>query len=286
MAYAGFDRADCPSLDMMARLKADTNLEWVGFYLPAPSQRGATWKGKRAALVAQGWGLTPIYVGQQLTGPGARNTSSAQGATDGADAFDKMKAEGFARGSWVYLDLENGPPFTMLQKGYVAAWVDTVESFGYRAGVYCSYLFAGEVKALCPTARIWVFHLKVAKIAAHLVDGLRFPELDPANSGFAGAVIWQFDDEARLSVFGDLACDLDSSTMRDPSAPAAVASTPTRPPGPYLPPPSDVPSSLPIPAPANETSSGMVLAYAGIAIAIVAIAVFVYFAFFHGTPAP
>ena len=283
MAYAGFDRADCPSLDMMARLKADTNLEWCGFYLPAPSQRGATWKGKRAALVAQGWGLTPIYVGQQVTGPGARNTSSAQGATDGADAFDKMKAEGFARGSWVYLDLENGPPFTTLQKGYVAAWVDTVESFGYRAGVYCSYLFASEVKALCPTARIWVFHLKVAKIAAHPVDGIKFPQLDPANSGFAGAVIWQFDDEARLSAFGDLACDLDSSTMRDPGAPEANASTPTRPPGSYLPPPPDVPS-LPIPVAANNGSNlGLYLVGALIALALM---VGSYFLFAHSATPP
>ncbi len=220
MTYAGFDRADCPPLDMMARLKKETNLEWCGFYLPAPSQSGVTWRGKRAALTAQGWGFAPIFVGQQVTGPGSKNVTTTQGAADGVRACADMKAEGFPAGSWVYLDLENGPPFTTAQRGYVGAWIDAVRAGGFNAGVYCSYLFAGEVAALRQGVRLWVFHVQT--VSPHPVSGKAFPTPDMKACGYPQASIWQRDDEARLWDFGQLACDLDVSIMRDPSAPDAV----------------------------------------------------------------
>lgn len=224
MAYAGFDRADMPDLDVMERLKDSTNLEWVGYYLHAPSQSGATWKGKRAALVTQGWGLAPIFVGQEVVGPGSHLVTAAQGAIDGASACAAMVAEGFAGGSYVYLDLENGPPFTDGQKAYVGAWVDAVEKGGFKAGIYCSFLFAAEVKALRPQARIWVFHVRTT--AAHGVGGQAFPTPDPSTSGFADADLWQRDDESRLLAFEGLAVDLDDSRFRDPGAPDGDAVAP------------------------------------------------------------
>ena len=245
MAYAGFDRADCPDLAMMARLKAETNLEFCGFYLPAPSQRGTTWRGKRAALVAQGWGIAAIFVGQQVTGPGARNVTAEQGSIDGARADAAMAVEGFAPGSWVYLDLENGPPLTQAQVEYVRAWSSAVERGFYRAGVYCSYMFAAQVQSLLPSARLWVFH--VPSVAAHPVDGTTFPTPDPKTSGFAGAVIWQRADEARLTAFDNLACDLNSAMMRDPGAPADLHAPAPRPPAP-IPAPPDIPPPLPLPS--------------------------------------
>jgi hypothetical protein len=215
MAYAGFDRADCPEISFMAKLKAETNLAWCGFYLPAPSQAGTTWKGKRAALVAQGWGLAPVYVGQQVTGPGSHLVTAEQGTLDGAHAAQAMAAEGFPQKSWVYLDLENGPPLPYEQRDYVGAWVDAVEVNGYCAGVYCSFMLAANIASLRPSARIWAFHVRTT--SAHVVGGTTFASPDPATSGFAGASIWQLDDEARI--MGGLAVDLDSAAMRDPSAP-------------------------------------------------------------------
>ena len=256
MAYAGFDRSDMPDLAMMARLKRETNLEWTGFYLPAPSHPVSTWSGKRAALVAQGWGLASLFVGQQVTGPGSHHVSMIQGQVDGVRACQAMRAEGFPAGSWVYLDLENGPPFTDAQREYVGAWVDTVDDNGYRAGVYCSYLFAAQVALLRPSARIWTFH--VMSVQPHPVNGTLFPAPDPRLSGYHDAVAWQFQDEARLTAFGNLACDLDSAAMRDPSAPTpAVAPSPAtihapadvRPPAPF-PAPPDVPPVVARPTPA------------------------------------
>jgi hypothetical protein len=54
-----------PGDAVMAHLKQNPNLVWTGFYLgPAPSHSGASWMSRRDFLVASGWGLAPIYVGQ------------------------------------------------------------------------------------------------------------------------------------------------------------------------------------------------------------------------------
>jgi hypothetical protein len=109
---AGFDRSGYPGDPVMSWLKAKTNLQWCGYYLaPAPSHPDTTWMTRRAALSAAGWGIAPLYVGQQVTGPGSHNPSTATGTADGAQAAALMSAEGFDAGSCVYLDLENGAPF-------------------------------------------------------------------------------------------------------------------------------------------------------------------------------
>jgi hypothetical protein len=228
MAYAGFDRADCPDLSLMARLRAETNLVWCGYYLRAPSQAAVTWRGKRSTLIIQGWGLAPIYVGQETVGPGSHIVTAPQGTIDGAEAVSDMVNEGFPSGSWVYLDLENGPPFGNMQSGYVESWAASVEAGGYRAGIYCSFLFARQIKTLLPQARIWVYH--VVTVAPHPVDGTQLLAPEPATSGFAGATIWQHQDEARLTAFGDMACDLDSSVYADPSAPESPIASSVAPP--------------------------------------------------------
>ena len=77
--FAGFDRSDYPGDQVMSWLKANTNLVWCGYYLgPSPSHAGTTWMTRRAALAAAGWGVAPIYVGQQITGPGSHNPSTAR----------------------------------------------------------------------------------------------------------------------------------------------------------------------------------------------------------------
>ncbi len=58
MGFAGFDSLAYPGDDVMAWLKANTNLSFVGFYLaPAPSRPTSKWMGRRALLASQGWDL-------------------------------------------------------------------------------------------------------------------------------------------------------------------------------------------------------------------------------------
>lgn len=224
IGHAGFDASGYPGDATMAELKHTTNFEWCGFYLgPAPSHPDAGWMTKRATLKAQGWGFAPVYVGQQVTGPGEHMVTAAHGSEDGNNAAQLMLHAGFPSGGIVYLDLENGPPFGTAQQAYVGAWVDAVIEAGFSAGIYCSFLFAAEVAKLRPATRIWAFH--VPTVSLHRVAGTKFPTPDPATSGFAGAAIWQLDDSAEISVGGKtLLVDLDSADTADPSAPIPTPS--------------------------------------------------------------
>lgn len=221
--FAGFDRSEYPGDAVMAWLKANTNLRWCGFYLaPAPSHQDPSWMNASDAALTN-WGLAPIYVGQETIGPGAHRVNAAQGNLDGIDACNLMNAAGFEFNSRaiVYLDLENGPPFTVVQSQYVGAWCDAVVGGGYAAGVYCSFLFAAQVAALRPNAKIWAFHVRT--VSQHHVAGETFPSPDPTTSGYAHANVWQLDDSALIPCAvapgAQLLVDLDSADSADPSAP-------------------------------------------------------------------
>lgn len=73
--HLGFDTYSYPGDEtMLAWRDESVPFEWVGFYLPAPCHKDASWTGKRDKLMTMGWGLAVIYVGQQTWGsvPGAK----------------------------------------------------------------------------------------------------------------------------------------------------------------------------------------------------------------------
>lgn len=227
-AHAGFDTSGFPGLAVMAKLKSDTNLEWCGFYLKAPSHPDDGWISHRDDLVAQGWGLAPIYVGQQVTGPGSHDVTAVRGKIDGADAAAKMKSAGFPPGSCCFLDLENGLPFPTKQQQYMVAWCDALQQDGFSPGVYCSFRLAAKVQALRPDARLWVF--KVPTTKKHNVNGNTFPAPDPSGSSIADAHMWQRDMAGLITIPGGnrLEVDLDTAISADPSSPPAVGASPAR----------------------------------------------------------
>lgn len=219
--FAGFDRSDYPGDQVVNWLKANTNLVWCGYYLgPSPSHAGTTWMTRRAGLVAAGWGIAPLYVGQQITGPGSHDPSSATGVTDGNQAASLMRSEGFALGSFIYLDLENGPPLTQPLTDYVATWCDTVSSGGYRPGVYCSHLLALAIHTLRSTCRIWAFRVQTTQ--PHPVPK-PFPDPNPSGCGYIGAYAWQLGQNCLIAVapanLSTLDVDLNSAVTQDPGAP-------------------------------------------------------------------
>jgi len=223
--YAGFDCADYPGDACMDWLKANSNLVWCGYYLaPAPSHPDQSWMTRQAVLAAAGWGLAPLYVGEQVIPPGSQHPSAAKGATDGADAVQKLTAEGFAAGTCVFLDLEDGSLPQPLAD-YTAAWVDAVAAGGFQPGVYCSHVIAGQVNALRPGLSIWAF--KVPTTSVHVVAGPPFRQDDPAGSGCAAAQAWQLEQNAQIGVppapGGKLTVDLSSAVSPNPSAPVPAA---------------------------------------------------------------
>jgi hypothetical protein len=218
--YAGFDASGFPGVTQMGWLKKNTNLTWCGFYLgKAPSHPDTSWMKHKPDLDKQGWGIAPLYLGQQVTGPGSHNVTLEQGTKDGADAISLMQHAGFSAGTYIYLDLENGKPFPDDQHEYVAGWIDAVIAGKYQPGVYCSFTLAEDVHTLRSQARIWAF--KVSTTKPHPVPGSNYPDPHPAGCGYAGAYAWQLGMMCQISVPGApngiLTVDLDSAVSADPS---------------------------------------------------------------------
>jgi hypothetical protein len=219
---AGFDCYAYPGDAVSDWLLANTNLQWCGYYLaPTPSHDGTTWMGTRARLSGSGWGIAPIYVGQQVTGPGSLNPSAANGTTDGDQAAALLTSEGFDAGTCVYLDLENGPPLTQAQQDYVSTWCDAVTAGGYAPGIYCSHGIALQAHLLRTAARIWAFNVSTTQ--AHPVPA-PYPDPTPSGCGYIGATAWQLGQHCMLSVppapESTLQVDLSSATTPNPGAPA------------------------------------------------------------------
>jgi hypothetical protein len=223
MAFAGFDRSGYPGDMIMTTLKNTTNLVFCGYYFPAPSHSDPSWLGKRSFVQSLGFGIAPIYVGEQVEGPGSHHPSREKGTIDGNDAARQMESEGFAPGSCVYLDLENGPPLQPIQADYVNSWCDAVQGAGFFPGVYCSHLLAAPINAQQATARIWA--VKVTTTAPHPVAGPPYPEVNPGiGSGFPAAALVQLHQNCQIRVAGlakPLTVDLDSAAMPNPGAPAS-----------------------------------------------------------------
>jgi len=217
--FAGFDASGFPGLNTMAWLRANTNLVWCGFYLgSAPSHPDPGWMPHRQSLEDQGWGLAPIYVGQQIIGPGGHLETANQGTLDGLDAARLMEEAGFPRGCGVWLDLENGLPLTSPESGYVKAWAASVLAWGYNPKVYCSHYMAPAVAALdaVDPDDIWVF--KVVTTVAHDAQE-PYPATDPAGSGWPQAQMWQLEQNARIGAGAmRLLVDLSSATSANPCA--------------------------------------------------------------------
>ena len=216
-SHAGLDNYAFPGLPMLSAIASETNIVWVSMYLPSPSHADTSWCGQRTGILNLNLGLSPIYVGQQTVGPGSHNVTPEQGTSDGYDAAAKMTAEGFPVGSCVYLDREEGGPYTEPQSGYTAAWCVALAARGFLPGVYCSHQIAADVAADNPTARIWAFKVPTIEPTTAVAP---FPTPDPSGCGYAEAVGWQRQQNVTISGNGfNLVVDLDVSTMVDPSAP-------------------------------------------------------------------
>lgn len=149
----GFDTSAYPGDSTMQTLKKD--FDFCAFYLgPAPSHQNNGWMVKLGTLRIMKYKFLPIFVGQQVTGPGSKQPSTATGIADAKKTAQLMSSAGFNHGSPVYLDLENGPPYPAAEAAYVVAWVDEIRALGFTPGVYCSHLLSAK---LPPHVLIWDF---------------------------------------------------------------------------------------------------------------------------------
>jgi hypothetical protein len=179
-------------------------------------------------LKSMGWGLVPVYVGQQVIGPGSHTVTAAQGVTDAQDAANLASSAGLDAGSVLYLDVENGAMMPNNQVDYVTSWVNEVSTnTSFSPGVYCSSVqTAQQVTNNVGAIPIWGFHPKFA--APSTIDLASETPPDPGQCGFATALLWQY----RLNLGGavtikwtdsatgtakSLVVDVNSAVVLDPS---------------------------------------------------------------------
>jgi len=238
----GFDTHTYPGDETMKAWKAAPGApyRWVGYYLPAPCHKDKSWSGKRETLVAMGWGLAVVYVGQQTWGRNPRPLSAKRmaallksgkscnadlisaerGRIEGDDAIAATEREGFPTRSIVFLDIERMEKMPAVMREYYRAWARRLLEDGrYRPGVYVHKHNAQAVyddfKAEFAAAgvqeepRIWV------------ASGRGWEEgKAPQDVGFAFAGVWQgVIDVARTVADIKLPLDVNVSTWSSPSDP-------------------------------------------------------------------
>lgn len=229
LMYAGVDTAAYPGDDWARRVYNETNIWYLSYYLGGQNAAKGTetWRGHRSFLTTLGFGLIPIYVGQQVDSSQfyARLTAK-RGHADGIMAALLMSEEGFPSNSVCYLDVE-GRTASLKLTAYVSAWIDGLQSGGYRAGVYCDatavapallskrsdfYLWAVPVGT-----DIWV------SVSPRIGEGGRliYPTYDPRDT-HANAFAVQYAEAGFAKdppgIWG-VNVDLNSCLEKDPSMP-------------------------------------------------------------------
>lgn len=243
--HLGFDTHTYPGDRTMRAWKAAPGApyRWVGYYLPSPCHRDTSWVGRRDTLVAMGWGLAAVYVGQQSWGRRPRPLSAAQqaallrrgttcdadllgtarGTADGADAIQAAARDGFPARSVIFLDIERMETVPEAMRQYYRAWFARLLADGrYRPGVYVHAHNARTVfddlqgafrtAGLREEPRVWI------------ASGRGFEEgKAPQDVGFAFAGVWQgLIDVARAVANVRLPVDVNVSSWSSPSEPARL----------------------------------------------------------------
>ncbi len=150
-SYTGFDRNDYPGDANLAALRK--SFRFTSYWLnDPPGAQHNTWTGKRALLKKNGFGFLVLFNGrlyEDLKGKDA----AALGTADGKAAVDAALREGFAHGTLIFLDQEQGGRMLSEQSAYLFAWVDAVHAAGGRAGIYCSGIEVPDGAGTISTAR-------------------------------------------------------------------------------------------------------------------------------------
>ncbi len=149
--FTGFDRNDYPGDAALPALRQ--SFRFTGYFLNnPPGEQQNSWTGKRALLKQNGIGFLVLFTGRlyaQLKGKDA----AAIGDEDGKAAVAAAVREGFARGTLIFLDQEEGGRLLAEQATYLFAWADAVRNAGGRAGVYCSAINVPDGNSTISTAR-------------------------------------------------------------------------------------------------------------------------------------
>jgi hypothetical protein len=203
-SYPGFDKNDYPGDSLLPALRK--SFAFTGFWLnDPPGMQSNPWDGKRATVRAAGFGFLVLFNGR-LDKELKDHDAAALGRADAAAAVAAAKREGFPAGALIFLDQEEGGVLLAEQAAYLGAWIGGVNRSSYKADVYCSGIAvaagakemstAEDIHARFPEAKLWVWNDRCPPAPGCVVTGKGF---DPARSGFAAALVWQYARSPRSS---------------------------------------------------------------------------------------
>lgn len=242
--FLGFDRNEYPGDANLKELRK--TFAYTGYWLNNPPGMNAnTWMGKRGAIESMGFGFLVLFNGR-LYKELANTTHAAElGRSDGRQAVENAKSEGFPARTTIFLDQEEGGRLLPEQKAYLFAWIDDVTAGGFRTGVYCSGMAAKESGGSIVTAEDIRQNAGHREIAYWVTNDACPPSpgcvgqrpVSPGASGIKFADVWQFAQSPRRkdiasscrgyasdkncyagTTFSDkIHLDLNSATLPDPS---------------------------------------------------------------------
>ena len=207
--FLGFDRNRYPGDQYLGVLRR--SFSFVGYWLNnPPGETENTWIGKRQNLEAAGFGFLVLFNGRLYAN--LKQNAGQLGQTDARVAADAARREGFPPGTIIFLDIEEGGRMLPEQKAYIYAWVDTIHSNGFGAGVYCSGIPAHEMRESIVTADDIRANAQGRRIAFWVTNdacppspGCSFSRLpSPAESGLRFAEVWQFAQSPRRPDFAGM----------------------------------------------------------------------------------
>jgi hypothetical protein len=205
-SYLGFDRNIYPGDEALPALRK--TFAFTSYWLGSPpGEKRNTWRGKRELLISHGFGFLVLYRGPD--GSELKNETFAvrKGTQDAAVAASAAKQEGFAPGTIIFLDIEEGGRLPPAYHTYLRVWSEELKRAKFPAGVYCSGMPVKEEAGVTITtaedirnhatlreAVIWAYN-----DACPPSPGCTFPENPPAPSegGIAYAAVWQFAQSPR-----------------------------------------------------------------------------------------
>lgn len=165
--FPGFDTGIYPGDATLRIWREEAPYRWIGFYLPAPCHRETSWAGKRDRLIAMGYGIAVLYVGQQaFEGSAPADAASggpiicsrtllseARGRQDARDAAGRAEREGFPHGSVIFQDIENMLVIPDSMRSYYSGWQQEMLADGrYLPGTYAHHLNAVALLPLAEAA--------------------------------------------------------------------------------------------------------------------------------------
>jgi hypothetical protein len=187
---------------------------------------------RRTHLLEEGWGMAPIYVGQQGSAGSSHLFTADQGTADGEDACLLAQSAGFPKRTVLYLALDGDGPLPATAARYLSAWASRVSALDYMPGVLCSDTSAATARGVSSIARLWVS--KAKRPTGEDRKTPPFSEEEPSASGVPDAVAWRWSeisqisvDERTLSVHLDTAVTADPSTVEWAGSAVTTSATPS-----------------------------------------------------------